>query len=64
MADRQIGYAVQSGNTVKVYDDKRVNFMSKTGELQGYSSNTVAIKCGNWIKVYDARGRNIATQCF
>ncbi len=61
MADRQISYAVQSGNTVKVYDDKGSIIMFKDGELQGYTSNTVAIKRGNGISVYNAKGTLIAS---
>lgn len=35
MADRKIGYAVQSGNIVRVYDERKCQIMTRNGKLKG-----------------------------
>lgn len=51
-----IGVAKQEGSTVKVYNEKGSFLFSKSGQLQGFTSTTVAIKEGSTIKVYDEKG--------
>ena len=56
MATQQIGMAKQNGTMVEVYDVEGHYLFSRTGELTGFTSQTVAIKDGNLIAVYDATG--------
>ena len=51
-----IGVAKQEGSWVKVYDEKGSFLFSQSGELQGFTSTTVAIKQGSTIKVYNEKG--------
>lgn len=48
--------AKQNGTMVEVYDENGGYLFSRTGELAGFTSSTVAIKDGSLICVYDATG--------
>ena len=52
----QIGMAKQNGTMVEVYDENGSYLFSRSGELVGFTANTVAIKDGNVVSVYDATG--------
>lgn len=54
--ENKIGMAKQNGSSVEVYDVKGHYLFSRTGELTGFTSQTVAIKEGSFIRVYDANG--------
>ncbi len=54
--ENKIGMAKQNGTMVEVYDEHGSYLYSRTGELCGFTSTTVAIKDGNLISVYDATG--------
>lgn len=54
-----IGMAQQQGNMVYVYDENNHYLWSRTGELHGYTSNTVTIKQGNMLYMYNEK--NIQT---
>lgn len=56
MVTQQIGMAKQNGSSVEVYDVEGHYLFSRTGELVGFTSSTVAIKDGSLICVYDATG--------
>ncbi|WP_163499114.1 hypothetical protein [Helicobacter suis] len=51
-----ISTAVQKGTWVYVYDEKNHQLFSKTGELTGFTSNSVSIKRTGWIYIYDEKG--------
>lgn len=54
--------AVQRGGTVCVYGEGKRLLFAKSGQLQGYTSNSVSIKQGNVLCVYNERGiLNMAT---
>jgi hypothetical protein len=61
-----IGNAVQRGNYVFIYDEKRAQtgmVSAGTGPqdgLKGYTSSTVNIRNGNYIFSYDDRGRQLS----
>lgn len=55
-ADRMIATAKQESRQVKVYDEKGNFMFSKTGELVGYTANTVTVKDGSQNKTYDNKG--------
>lgn len=48
-----IAIAKQEGSQVRVYDEKNSYLFCRSGELQGYTSTTVAIKEGGTVRVYD-----------
>lgn len=48
--------AIQRGSTIYVYNEKNVLTRSHTGELHGFTSNTVSVKRGTTIYVYDEKG--------
>ena len=54
-----IGMAQQKGNWVVAYDENNHHLWSRTGELHGYTSNTVTIKQGNMLYMYNEK--NIQT---
>lgn len=54
--ENKIGMAKQNGSSVEVYDVKGHYLFSRTGELTGFTSQTVAIKEGSYVCVYDANG--------
>ena len=56
MSTQQIAVAKQNGNSVDVYDTEGHYLFSRTGELCGFTSQTVAIKDNQSISVYDANG--------
>lgn len=56
-----ITHAVQSGGTVKVYDNTKVLFV-KNGKLMGYTSGSVTIEGSSYIETYNETGRRIAAQ--
>ena len=49
----KIAYAVQSGNQVKVYNEHNACVFSHTGELAGYTQNTVTIEKNDRTYVYN-----------
>ena len=57
-----IGYAIQKGNRVYVYDDKNNEITNKSGELLGFSSTSYVVKNGCQTNVYDEYGRILRTQ--
>ena len=52
-----IGYAIQKGSRVYVYDDKNHEITNKSGELLGFSSTSYVVKNGHQVLVYDEHGR-------
>lgn len=56
-----IGYAIQKGNRVYVYDDKNHEITNKDGELLGFSSSSYEVKKDHQINVYDEHGRILKT---
>ena len=50
--ENKIGMAKQNGSYVEVYDESGSYLFSRTGELVGFTLNTVAIKEGNSVCVY------------
>ena len=52
-----IGYAIQKGSRVFVYDDKNHEITNKGGELLGFSSTSYVVKNGRQVLVYDEHGR-------
>lgn len=56
-----IGYAIQKGNRVYVYDDKNHEITNKDGELLGFSSSSYVVKKDHQINVYDEHGRILKT---
>ena len=52
-----IGYAIQRGSRVYVYDDKNHELTNKSGELLGFSSASYVVKTGRQVLVYDEHGR-------
>lgn len=52
-----IGYAIQKGSRVYVYDDKNHEITNKGGELLGFSSTSYVVKNGRQVLVYDEHGR-------
>lgn len=55
-----ISLAVQRGNTVYVYNEKKHQCAAYSGtELAGYTNSTVSVKRGNHIYTYDEKGRNV-----
>ena len=55
--ENMIGYAIQKGNRVYVYDDKNQEITNKSGELLGFSSTSYVVKNGRQVLVYDEHGR-------
>ena len=53
-----IGMAQQQGNMVYVYDENNYHLWSRTGEMLGYTSNTVTIKQGNMLYMYNEKNTN------
>ena len=52
-----IGYAIQKGSRIYVYDDKNHEITNKGGELLGFSSTSYVVKNGRQVLVYDEHGR-------
>ena len=63
-APRQIGYVVERGPIIWIYDigGKRLGFIFAGDALVGYTSNRVTVRRGPLIVVYDERGRHVATR--
>ena len=57
-----IGYAIQKGNRVHVYDDKNHEITNKEGQLLGFSPTSYVVKNGRQTNVYDEYGRILRTQ--
>lgn len=57
-----IGYAIQKGNRVYVYDDKNNEITNREGQLLGFSSTSYVVKNGRQTNVYDEHGRILRTQ--
>lgn len=51
-----IGMAKQQGSNVMVYNESGGFMFNKTGNLVGYTSNTVTVKQGGTTYVYGERG--------
>lgn len=51
---------VQRGSSVYVYGSGNHLLFTKSGELHGFTSNTVSIKSGSRVSTYDAKGRLIS----
>lgn len=56
-----ISVAVQRGSYVYVYNEKNSQIFSKSGELAGFTSNTVSIKRSNYIYTFDEKGMQISS---
>lgn len=55
-----ISYVLESGNSVKVYDQHNRLLFVKAGKLQGYTSTSVTvITSGGSVIVYDDKGRTL-----
>ena len=54
--ENKIGIAKQNGSSVEVYDVEGHYLFSRTGELAGFTGQTVAVKEGNSVCVYDSNG--------
>ena len=52
---KKIGFAVQSGNQVKVYDENNSYMFSQTGFLASFTPSTVAVTKNGRTSVYDNR---------
>lgn len=48
--------AIQKGNYVQVYDEKRHLLFVRPGELVGFTPNSVSIKRGSYVYVYNEKG--------
>lgn len=60
--ERLIGYAIQEGSRVIVYDTKGLLLFSRRGELKDFSSKTVVIKEECMITVLNEKGLIIASK--
>ena len=56
-----IGYAIQKGNRVYVYDDKNHEITNRDGELLGFSSTSYVVKKDHQVLVYDEKGHILKT---
>ena len=56
-----IGYAIQKGNRVYVYDDKNNEITNRMGELLGFSSSSYVVKKDHQVNVYDEHGHILKT---
>ena len=54
--ENKIGMALQDGGFVRVYDENGSILFSISGELAGFTSQSVAVKEGNSVCVYDSTG--------
>lgn len=54
--NRMIGMAKQQGTNVMVYSETGSFLFNKTGNLVGYTSNTVTVKQGGTTYVYGEHG--------
>ena len=57
-----IGMAKQQGSNVMVYNESGGFMFNKTGNLVGYTSNTVTVKQGGTTYVYGERGEIKSTK--
>ena len=57
-----IGMAKQQGSNVMVYNESGGFMFNKTGNLVGYTSNTVTAKQGGTTYVYGERGEIKSTK--
>ncbi len=57
-----IGSAKQQGTNVMVYNESGGFMFNKTGNLVGYTSNTVTVKQGGTTYVYGERGEIKSTR--
>lgn len=57
-----IGSAKQQGTNVMVYNESGGFMFNKTGNLVGYTSNTVTVKQGGTIYVYGEHGEIKSTR--
>ena len=54
-----IASAKQSGNSVRVYNEKGTQIFSKTGTLVGFTSSTASIKVGTRVVTYNEKGTQL-----
>lgn len=57
-----IGIAKQQGTNVMVYSESGSFMFNKTGNLVGYTSNTVTVKQGGTTYVYGEQGEIKSTR--
>jgi hypothetical protein len=57
-----IGSAKQQGTNVMVYNESGGFMFNRTGNLVGYTSNTVTVKQGGTTYVYGERGEIKSTR--
>ncbi len=53
--------AVQKGASVYVYDQKNHCVFTKTGQLAGYTANSVTIKQSKTLTTFDEKGHVVRT---
>jgi len=51
-----IGMVKQDGKRVKAYNEVGLHLFTLTGELHGYTAQTVSLKEGKKIKIYNDNG--------
>ncbi len=56
-----IGYAIQRGTRVYVYDDRNHEISNREGELLGFSSTAYVVKKDHQTNVYDEHGHILKT---
>ena len=56
-----ISVAIEKGAFVYVYDEKNHLLFSKSGQLEGYTSDTVSVRRGDYIYTYDEKGSQISS---
>ena len=57
-----IGMAKQQGSNVMVYNEAGSFMFNKTGNLVGFTSNTVTVKQGGTTYIYGERGEIKSTK--
>ncbi len=55
-----ISLAIQKGNFVYVYNEKKCQTACLTGELLGFTSITVTVRKGNFAYTFDEKGNQKA----
>lgn len=52
---KKIGYAIQHGKEVRVFDERGCLMFSKSGDLGGFTSSCVTVNQNGRTSVYDNR---------
>lgn len=55
--------AQERGSFVYVYDENNRHLFTKSGELHGYTSNSVTVKRGSVLYTYNEKGLQISSRC-